>query len=73
MAVNPKAIVERDGKKLVFRIGADDKLEVVPIITGRTLGDVVEITAGGLQRGERIVLSPGDKLQAGTAVSVAAK
>jgi HlyD family secretion protein len=73
MAVNPKAIVERDGKKQVLRIGADDKLEAVPVTTGRTLGDAIEITAGSLQRGERIVLSPGDKLKAGTAVSVAAK
>jgi hypothetical protein len=24
-AVSPKAITERDGRKLVFRIGADDK------------------------------------------------
>lgn len=73
MAVNPKAITERDGKKQVFRIGADDKLVAVPVTTGRTLGDAIEITAGSLQRGERIVLSPGDKLKTGSAVSVVAK
>jgi len=73
MAVNPKAIVERDGKKLVFRIGKDDKLDAVPVTPGRTLGDVVEISSGALQRGDRIVLSPGDKLAAGAAVTVASK
>lgn len=73
MAVNPKAVVERDGKKLVLRIGADDKLEPVPVTTGRMLGDAVEITAGGLQRGERLVLSPGDQHKAGVAVTVVAK
>lgn len=73
MAVNPKAIVERDGKKLVFRIGKDDKLEAVPVTPGRTLGDVVEVAAGALQRGDRIVLSPGDKLATGAAVTVASK
>ncbi|WP_374568289.1 efflux RND transporter periplasmic adaptor subunit [Ideonella sp.] len=73
MAVNPKAIAERDGKKIVFRIGAGDKLEAVPVTPGRTLGDVVEIAAGALQRGDRVVLSPGDKLAAGAAVAVASK
>lgn len=73
MAINPKAIVERNGKKLVLRIGADDKLEVVPVSTGRTLGDAVEVTAGSLQRGERLVLNPGDQQKAGAAVSVVGK
>ncbi len=73
MAVNPKAIVDRNGKKLVFRIGQDDKLDAVPVTPGRMLGDVVEISSGALQRGDRIVLSPGDKLAAGVAVSVASK
>jgi len=73
MAVNPKAIVERDGKKLVFRIGQDDKLDAVPITPGRTLGDVIELSAGALQRGDRIVLSPGEKLAAGAAVTVVTK
>lgn len=73
MAVNPKAITERDGKKIVFRIGTDDKLEAVPVTPGRTLGDVVEVSAGTLQRGDRVVLSPGSKLAAGAAVAVASK
>ena len=73
MAVNPKAVVEREGKKLVLRIGADDKLEAVPVTTGRTLGDAVEITASGLQRGDRLVLGPGNELKAGAPVSVVAR
>jgi RND family efflux transporter MFP subunit len=73
MAVNPKTITERDGKKLVFRIDADDTLQAVPVTPGRTLGDVVEISSGTLQRGDRIVLSPGDKLGAGAVVTVASK
>jgi RND family efflux transporter MFP subunit len=73
LAVSPKAITEREGRKLVFRIGADDKLQAVPVTPGRTLGDVVEITSGALQRGDRIVLEPDPKLQAGSAVAVSGK
>ena len=71
-AVNPKTVVERDGKKLVFRINAD-VLEAVPVSVGRTLGDALEITSAGLKASDKLVLSPGDKLQAGAKVSVAGK
>ncbi|MEK8033196.1 efflux RND transporter periplasmic adaptor subunit [Ideonella sp. DXS29W] len=73
LAVNPKSVVERDGQRVVFRIGAGDKLEVVQVATGRTLGDALEVTSGGLQRGERIVLSPAEALKAGASVTVVAK
>jgi RND family efflux transporter MFP subunit len=72
IAVNPKTIVERDGAKVVLRI-AGDTLEAVPVRPGRTLGDVVEVPGGALKAGERLVLAPGDKLAAGTKVTVAGK
>lgn len=71
MALNPKAVVERDGRRVVLRIGADDRLEAVPVSVGRTLGDVVEIAPGMLKPGERVVLAPADTLAAGTRVTVA--
>jgi RND family efflux transporter MFP subunit len=73
LALSPKAITGRDGRKLVFRIGADGKLDAVPVTTGRTLGDVVEIAPGALQRGDRIVLEPDAKLAAGSVVVVGGK
>lgn len=74
LAVSPKAIAAREGRKLVFRIGAGDKLEEVPVTTGRTMGDVVEVaSSGGLQRGERVVLEPDARLKAGTVVTLAGK
>jgi HlyD family secretion protein len=73
IAVNPKAIVERDGKKTVFRISKDDVAEAVPITQGRTLGDAVEITGGALKSGEKLVLSPPDGLKAGQKVAITAK
>jgi RND family efflux transporter MFP subunit len=71
-AVNPKTVVERDGRQVVFRIG-DGRVEAVPVTPGRTLGDVIEITGQGLKPGDRLVLSPGDKLASGARVAVAGK
>ncbi len=73
IAVNPKAIVERDGKKVVLRIGKENLVEAVPVTLGRTLGDAVEITGGGLKSGEKLVLSPPDALKAGAKVAVVTK
>ena len=71
LAVNPKAIVERAGKKIIFRI-KDEKLEAIEVSTGRKIGDSVEIT-GALQSGDKCVLEPNERLQAGTKVSIATK
>jgi RND family efflux transporter MFP subunit len=71
-AVNPKTVVDRDGRKLVLRIG-DGVLEAVPVTVGRTLGDALEITSDGLKPGDRLVLNPGDKLVSGSQVTVAGK
>jgi HlyD family secretion protein len=71
LALPAKAIAEREGRKLVFRIGAGDLLEAVPVTPGRLLGDLVEIAPGPLQRGDRVVLSPAAALEAGRAVVVA--
>src|SRR6185295_11117826 len=41
-AVQPGAIVERDGKKVVFVL-KDDRVSAVPVTTGGKVGDLVEI------------------------------
>lgn len=71
LALNPKAVVERAGKKIVFRI-KDNLLEQVPVITGRKIGDNLEIS-GALQSGDKLVLSPNEKLQNGSKVTIASK
>ncbi|MDH3460999.1 MAG: efflux RND transporter periplasmic adaptor subunit, partial [Burkholderiaceae bacterium] len=71
LAVNPKAIVERSGKRVVLRI-RDDTVEVVPVTPGRKLGDSVEVS-GALKSGEKLVLAPSDNVQPGVKVAVAAK
>lgn len=75
LAVNPEAVAERGGRKVVLRLakqGEDEVLEAVEVTPGRKLGDVLEVT-GAIKSGERLVLKPADKLQAGAKVAVAAK
>jgi RND family efflux transporter MFP subunit len=71
-AINPKTVVEREGRKTVFRI-TGDTVEAVPVTPGRTLGDALEVPGSTLKPGDRLVLSPGDKLQGGARVTVAGK
>jgi HlyD family secretion protein len=72
-ALNPKAITERDGKKLVFRI-TGETVEAVPVTTGRKIGDLLEVTGGGpLKSGERLVLNPPEGLKAGGKITVVTK
>lgn len=71
-AVNPKAVVQRVGQSLEWRI-ADDRVQAVPVTTGRTLGDALEITGQALKPGDRLVLSPPPSLADGARVVVAGK
>jgi RND family efflux transporter MFP subunit len=71
LAVNPKAVVERDGRKQVLRV-KDDTVEAVDVTPGRRIGDNLEIT-GALKSGDKVVLSPPDKLAGGMKIAVAAK
>ena len=72
VAVNPKAITERDGARLVFRLNGDT-VEAVPVTPGRRLGDVQELLQPALKSGERVVLNPPPTLKSGAKVTVVAK
>jgi HlyD family secretion protein len=69
-AVQPRAIVERDGRKLAFVV-REDRAHRVEVTTGRKLGDLIEIR--GLKAGDRVVLDPGDRVRDGATVSLAKK
>jgi RND family efflux transporter MFP subunit len=71
LAVNPQAIAERGGRKIVLRL-KDDTVEAVDVTLGRRIGDSVEVS-GALKSGEKLVLSPSDKVQPGVKVAVTAK
>jgi HlyD family secretion protein len=72
MAVSPKTVVERDGKKLVFRV-KEGKAEAVSVTPSRTLGDLLEVATGSLKAGDRLVLAPSDKVVDGAKLTVAGK
>ena len=75
LAINPKAVIERDGKKLVFRI-KDDSVEAISVTLGRKIGDNMEVTGDAksdLKSGDKLVLSPSEKIKAGAKILVASK
>ena len=69
-AVQPRAIVERDGRKQVFAI-RDGRAHGLEVATGRKLGELIELR--GVAAGERVVLDPGEAIRDGVAVTVAKK
>lgn len=71
-AVNPRAVVEKDGKKLVFVATKDKDAESATpreVVTGAAIGDVIEIVSG-LEPGEKVALSPPPELVSGRAGKV---
>lgn len=71
LAVNPKAVVDHEGKKQVYRL-KDDTVELIPVTLGRKIGDNVEVSSA-LKSGDRLVLSPSEKIKPGAQVVVATK
>ena len=66
VAVQPAAVVERDGRKVVYTL-QDDRARAVGVTTGGKIGELVEVK--GIKAGERVVLAPNSKVQDGTAVA----
>jgi hypothetical protein len=69
--VNPAAVVQRDGRSVVFLI-KDDKVGEVAVETGDKIGELLEIRAG-VKAGDKVVLRPADKLRDGARVALPAK
>jgi len=69
-AVQPAAVVTRDGKQVVFVV-RDGRVAEVPVTAGPKVGDLVSVQ--GVKAGDVVVLAPGDKLSDGAKVSVARK
>ncbi len=68
--VRKEAIVERDGKAVVFVI-ADNQVKLTAVAKARDIGDLIEV--GGVKNGDRVVLKPNAKLRDGAIVAQAAK
>jgi len=69
-AVQPSAVVERDGKAVVFVV-ADGKVRQVPVTRGAKIGELQAVQ--GVKSGETVVLAPADKLSDGARVTVTKK
>ena len=70
-ALSADAIVQRDGKSVVFVV-KDAHVSAEAVTPGIKIGDLTAVT-GNVKSGDRVVLKPDDKLVSGAAVKVAAK
>uniref|UniRef100_A0A7C4EKJ1 Efflux RND transporter periplasmic adaptor subunit n=1 Tax=Fundidesulfovibrio putealis TaxID=270496 RepID=A0A7C4EKJ1_9BACT len=71
LAVAAKAVLERGDARQVFVV-RDGAARLTPVKTGLALGDMTEILEG-LAAGDRVILSPPEKLRDGDRVAVAGK
>jgi len=69
-AVQPGAVVERNGRKVVFVV-TDGKVQSVSVDIGSKVGDLVQVS--GVNSGDRVVLNPGEKLRDGATVALLKK
>ncbi len=69
--VQPAALTERDGKRVVYVVRDGKAMETV-IQTGATYGDALEVKQG-LKPGDKVVIKPSQRLHDGAAVTVAGK
>jgi HlyD family secretion protein len=70
-AVQPAAIVKRDGKDVVFLVNDKTVAQMMPVNVGSKLGDLVQVT--GIKPGDRVVLKPEEKLRDGSELSITKK
>jgi len=71
LAVNPDAIVQRDGRTVVF-VMRDGHAVAVPVTPGVKVGDATAVT-GDVRSGEKAIAKPSASLQDGALVKIAAK
>ena len=69
-AVQPAAVIERNGRKLVFVV-TDNKVQALEVTTAGKVGELVQVS--GVKPGDRVVLNPGEKLKDGATVSLLKK
>ena len=70
IAVPATAIVERDGRKVVFVV-RDGKAVATAVQPGIAVGDLVQVS--GVSAGDKVVLKPSDRVRDGVEVKTGAK
>ncbi|MGO9612279.1 MAG: efflux RND transporter periplasmic adaptor subunit [Dissulfurispiraceae bacterium] len=71
LALNPAAIRDHNGGKIVFLI-KDARAVETPVTVGPAIGDMMEVLAG-VKAGDKIVIKPLDRLKNGDKIKVAEK
>jgi multidrug efflux pump subunit AcrA (membrane-fusion protein) len=67
-AVNPAALITKNGRNIVYSAKGDTVVET-QVTPGEKMGDLVEIREG-LKPGDKVVLNPPGKLKTGSRITV---
>ncbi len=70
-AVRPEAVVKRGDRSVVYVLDKENRAKEVAVTAGRKLGDLLEVT--GVKAGDKVALSPPEKLRDGGAVALLKK
>ena len=70
VAVPRDALILRQDSVYLFRVGADNVVEQVPVQTGVGHGELIEVR-GDIRQGDRVVIRGGERLRSGQTVTVA--
>jgi RND family efflux transporter MFP subunit len=70
-AVRPEALAKRGERPVLFLLEKDGKVKETPVTVSRKLGDLVEVA--GVKSGDKVVLSPPEKLHDGATVALLKK
>jgi RND family efflux transporter MFP subunit len=62
-AINPGAVITRQGSRFVYLVQGDQAVET-PVTLGAAIGDMVEVLSG-ISAGDKVVLRPVEKMKAG--------
>jgi len=71
IALNQSAVMNRKNQKSVFVVKGDRLVET-PVSLGSPMGDMIEVL-GGVKVGDRVVLSPSDRLKNGSKIKIEEK
>jgi len=70
-AVRPEAVAKRDGRNVAFRLDKSNVVHAIPVGDAPKVGDLVQVT--GVNPGDKVVLSPTDRVRDGAHVAIAKK
>ena len=70
IAVQPTAVVKRDGKDVLFLID-NNAARQITVTVGNKIGDLVQVS--GVKPGDKVVLTPSEKVKDGTTIAILKK